>query len=267
MKTNTQNFMKVVLLFNVIFLISFIFSGCKTDGEIALEKAIKNKSIDEARIVIKKFPNEDKINEKVDNAVKIIKDLIDNSEYGVLIDSRDNKQYKTILMRDGNIWMAENLKYYDKSMKWNSWCPDNNCDEYGRLYTWKYAKKSCPDGWHLPTDDEWWKMIQYYGGADQAFLIRAAQQKNESNGEKAYWKLYKDTKFKAKLSGKAHIYDKELEFQSLRERGFYWTSSKGTDDVILYYSFEGAVSEIVRRTVRKDKKNSRNGFSCRCMKN
>ncbi len=71
MKINTQIFMKIILFFNVIILISFILFGCKRDGEIAIEKAIKNKPIDKTRNVIKKFPNEDKINDKVDKAVKI----------------------------------------------------------------------------------------------------------------------------------------------------------------------------------------------------
>jgi len=30
-----------------------------------------------------------------------------------------------------------------------------NCDQYGRMYDWETALSVCPDGWHLPDDDEW----------------------------------------------------------------------------------------------------------------
>ncbi len=30
-----------------------------------------------------------------------------------------------------------------------------NAEAYGFLYNWKTACEVCPDGWHLPSDDEW----------------------------------------------------------------------------------------------------------------
>jgi len=54
---------------------------------------------------------------------------------------------------------------------------ENNCDEYGGLYQWEemmqYAtaqgsKGICPEGWHLPSDDEWSTLIDYLGGDDVA---------------------------------------------------------------------------------------------------
>ena len=55
-------------------------------------------------------------------------------------------------------WMAENLNYKTA----NSWCyedNDDNCAKYGRLYTWAAANTACPDGWHLPSLDEWKALI------------------------------------------------------------------------------------------------------------
>jgi uncharacterized protein (TIGR02145 family) len=31
------------------------------------------------------------------------------------------------------------------------------------LYNWKTAKRACPDGWHLPSDDEWKNLEKYLG--------------------------------------------------------------------------------------------------------
>lgn len=58
-------------------------------------------------------------------------------------------------MSIGNkVWMAENLNIKTG----DSWCYDNseqNCNEYGRLYTWNAAQKACPDGWRMASDREW----------------------------------------------------------------------------------------------------------------
>ena len=78
-----------------------------------------------------------------------------------LIDSRDNKQYKTSTI--GNkTWMAENLNYNANGSK----CYKNNnqnCTKYGRLYDWNTAKNVCPNYWHLPSRSEWDALIKATG--------------------------------------------------------------------------------------------------------
>ena len=71
--------------------------------------------------------------------------------------------YKKVTIGE-QVWMAENLNYETAS---GSYCYDNQdamCKTYGRLYTWSVAKSACPDGWHLPTRDEWKTLIAAVGG-------------------------------------------------------------------------------------------------------
>lgn len=82
-------------------------------------------------------------------------------EYGTLADSRDGKSYKTVKI--GNLtWMAENLNFDNSATATgsidSSFCYDGipaNCEKYGRLYQEYAATAVCPEGWHLPTADDW----------------------------------------------------------------------------------------------------------------
>ncbi|MDR1829960.1 MAG: hypothetical protein LBQ76_04230 [Candidatus Fibromonas sp.] len=61
------------------------------------------------------------------------------------------------------IWMAKNLNYDVKGSK----CYNNStdsCAKYGRLYNWQTAMKVCPNGWHLPSSEEWDKLLRFVDG-------------------------------------------------------------------------------------------------------
>ncbi|MBR3852305.1 MAG: hypothetical protein IKJ76_09765 [Fibrobacter sp.] len=75
-----------------------------------------------------------------------------NGSRGTMIDSRDGTEYATVQICS-QIWMAENL-YYEMD---GSVCLDNKkskCAKYGRYYIWYSAKSACPDGWRLPTAED-----------------------------------------------------------------------------------------------------------------
>ena len=94
---------------------------------------------------------------------------------GFFFDSRDGNEYRTVTYEielDGNLnvlqeWMADNLNYESE----NSFCYNDYlayCEVYGRLYTWEEAPEVCPEGWHLPTSDEWQSLYKKYGTTKDA---------------------------------------------------------------------------------------------------
>ena len=85
---------------------------------------------------------------------------------GTFVDERDGQTYKYTTI--GNqVWMAQNLNYHvekgDKCMY-----EDDDCALKGRLYNIENIFDACPNGWHLPSNEEWMKMLKKMGGTDIA---------------------------------------------------------------------------------------------------
>ncbi|UZR95109.1 FISUMP domain-containing protein [Chondrinema litorale] len=125
--------------------------------------------------------------------------------YGEMTDSRGAapQNYKTMTIvlsaQSGSeikkTWMAENLNYqipgsyaYQNS--------ENYASQYGRLYTFEAAKQACPQGWHLPTHDDWMLLATKFGG--KRFAGGFLKQGGISDFDAQYGgRMYKEDDYKA----------------------------------------------------------------------
>ncbi len=117
------------------------------------------------------------------------------------------KVYPTVELNN-QLWMAENLNLeldegcwvYEENSLYGEW--------FGRLYTWDAAMQACPDGWHLPSNEEWEAMIQFFGGEKEAY------HKLLESGEKS---------FNARFAGyRSH----DGIFLSIERAADFWTSTE-----------------------------------------
>jgi len=71
---------------------------------------------------------------------------------------------------NGQVWMTKNWGCYAPSSK----CRDDdpvNCDMYGRVYNWATAMTVCPDGWHLPSNEEWIILMQFVSNSNSSISL------------------------------------------------------------------------------------------------
>jgi uncharacterized protein (TIGR02145 family) len=143
---------------------------------------------------------------------------------GTLTDTRDKKKYKTVKIGE-QTWMAENLNYLDKADKISK-CYGNkpaNCTKYGRLYNWETAMKSCPKGWHLPSNGEWDALDKTVGGSSTAGTkLKVKKGWNDFNGKSGNGT--DDYGFSALPGGKV---DSNGDFSYVGYDGSWWSNSEG----------------------------------------
>jgi uncharacterized protein (TIGR02145 family) len=99
---------------------------------------------------------------------------------GRFIDPRDGQSYKTVVIGNQE-WMAENLNYGTVGSYCYSDLP-TSCEEFGRLYTWETALYVCPEGWHLPTSEEFRTLRSNVGGEETAGKMLKSTTGWDANG-------------------------------------------------------------------------------------
>jgi len=157
------------------------------------------------------------------------------------------------------------------------YCYDNNisnCDTYGGLYQWNEmmqyattlgAQGICPDGWHLPTDEEWKTMemalgmsqseadAMWWRGTDEGEKMKSTSGWNyNGNGTNS-------SSFNA-LPGSYRYSDGS--FGILGSGGHWWSSSESS----VIYAWSRALL-YNNSQVHRIYDNKEYGYSVRCLKN
>ena len=148
---------KILFIMMLGLMFSFSFSQCDANGDGSLD-----------------------VIDIVTQVDCILEDCWDNYQ---VCEDIDGNVYETVQIGD-QIWMAENLKttryangdeiiFIDDPNIWDnnylghyaSYNNDlSNVDLYGYLYNWAATNDSrgiCPDGFHIPSDEEWSELILY----------------------------------------------------------------------------------------------------------
>lgn len=203
----------------------------------------------------------------------------------------DGNEYPIVKIGD-QLWFGDNLRttryvngdpipLITNDSEWSklnqgAWCwYDNNSNhdvKYGKLYNWYAVTDSrglCPEGWHVPTDEEWYEMENYvdpriydpeainWRGSDGATKLKAVTgfYAGSSRGDRG---SADEFGFSARMGGYRHIYGLYLNFEG---SGLWWTSTQFIDHYALYRMMYFDLSQIRRLVDSK-----RYGFSVRCMK-
>jgi uncharacterized protein (TIGR02145 family) len=203
-------------------------------------------------------------------------------------DAADNI-YKTVKIGD-QCWMAENLrttKYLNGDLigtttpaslditsevtpkyQWAYDGDESNAAIYGRLYTWyaiNDARKVCPTGWHVPTDDEWHTLLLTLDADAQlieGFQSSIAGGKLKETGI-SHWLdpntgATNESGFTALPSGYRSYFD---SFLSIRSFVYLWTSSEKDAEFAYNLYIYNYNSGILRwYNTKKD------AFAVRCIK-
>ncbi len=187
-----------------------------------------------------------------------------------LIDKRDGQEYRIINIGN-HLWMAENLNIgnmisSDKDPKDNNiiekYCYNNNpdnCDTYGGIYRWNEAmnygsgKDICPDGWHIPTNEEWKKLEIAMGMSP--FALDSIGWRGKNAGEK----IKNNNGFNVTLGGYAEY---SGNFASIGLFANFWTSTMHTDTSMVFYRSIGKDYP----TIDHDFTDKNMGLSIRCIK-
>lgn len=203
---------------------------------------------------------------------------------GTFTDERDGREYKWVKIGD-QIWMAENLAYVPYVCAPDSQCGiwiygyngegsyGTNYHTYGALYDWETAMEVCPEGWHLPSDEEWMELERYLGMKEKEIDLWACRGSDVNIGGKLaatgnnYWSesfvKTNETGFTALPGGERNIWNVEdmFHFKSINSISTFWTSSDFDEKHAINRTIVNG--DCIDRMI--EFKNA--GFSIRCIKN
>lgn len=185
---------------------------------------------------------------------------IDPEKDAFVPDERDrngqNEYYFTTI--GGLDWFRNNLAWTGAGLAYEN--ADVTSYPLGRYYTWNEAKTACPEGWRLPTLEEWASL-----GDEAGPLLADAYLNSKRMWE--YWPAVKrsnETRLGIIPAGYALPALTEPAFPSLYEYAAFWTATESEVDPCMAAFRYIHVEENDVRTTYGDKKSL--ALSVRCVR-
>ena len=172
-------------------------------------------------------------------------------------DQRDGQVYETVRIGD-QIWIARNLNFSYGSKTCYDNAPDF-CIKYGALYSWEEAMEVCPDGWHLPSKDEWEVLIGHLGVAD------AGQKLKASPDDAIPWDGTNETGFTALSAGAGN----GEGFHRMGDWALFWSSTESSTERAWFTQLDGYWYQVPAKYTKLYVGSyylKTNQFSVRCIK-
>ncbi len=185
----------------------------------------------------------------------------------------DGYTYTSILLGNGQEWMAENLRTTSYangdpipnvtdeewvSLTAGAWCHYDNDNQfetpYGKLYNWYTVADSrnvCPTGWHVPTNAEYTLLTDFLGGE------AVAGGKMKSTGLE-YWVENTDATNESGFSG---LPGGRRPFSYIHFFGSWWSSTASEEAIALMRYLTYNTGDIPTSGAYKG-----DGLSVRCLR-
>ncbi len=200
----------------------------------------------------------------------------------------DGYTYGSIVLGNGQEWMAENLRtsvyangdsipnetnanawQYTTTGAWVHYNNDSQYENpYGKLYNWYTVNDSrnmCPTGWHVPTDAEWSTFINYLDpNADGGNNLNSAGGKMKSAGTQYWPSPNTDATNESGFSGLPGSYRQNYGLFDDLTSAVWWSSTEYNLDRAWTRSVHYDLGEVWR--LLNFGYNKAFGFSVRCLK-
>lgn len=148
-------------------------------------------------------------------------------------DPRDGQSY--FVMEIGGLkWLADNFNYDGGEGCFIHADDDREDETCGRLYTWAAAHAVCPEGWRLPTREDWKTLFEIAGGCEYYDDKEHKDWITIGDPKKAFDYLLEDgdSHFEIPLAGD---YDTEEKiWDSYDEWACFWTATNHGNETAWY---------------------------------
>jgi len=181
-----------------------------------------------------------------------------------LTDPRDNQKYPVVKIGE-QFWMATNLNYYTPNGSWFYNNDSISFYKYGRLYNWETAKNICPEGWHLPDNEDWNELFQYiktpavFNNTCEDLCSYRLKMPGTEMWEYERDSVNNETGFSAVGAGTYDNYT--LSFNNIRVNAVFWSSDEYNAERSWFYRLDAYNDNICRNYGNKGA-----GLSVRCIK-